>query len=315
MAGVLQEVKHPQLKGLLAKDVISFRTRYLAYERRIAELNSQRPVAQQIKPTELQHCIFPTTLKAFVTLEVFDDHTEEADGTPGSITSVDELNHDIVKAWMDDRATVEEVDTAARVSLALSEVKFEMDKTDPEGSVVTFFTDILVKLDEHGCSIVIDTAGKELCRKLLDMVQPKSVRDVLEAEWNFWPSQDKHDFHKFQKFVTNGVVEAAKWTSQKRSSEAVAQSESEPPAKKRRGKGKAGRNGGLGDSKKSSESGNGDDPKKSGIAEKWTKKCLNSDCSEHHPGTARTRVTNYVESFWTNSTTRKGRPRRRRPKA
>ena len=57
MAGVLQEVKHPQLKVLLAKDVISFRTKYLAYERRISELNSQRPVAQRIKPTELSFSI------------------------------------------------------------------------------------------------------------------------------------------------------------------------------------------------------------------------------------------------------------------
>ena len=275
---LVKELRHPILKSILAKDVVLFKAKYEAYEHQVEEINSNRSASQKIKPTELQFCIDPPLLKSLLRLGVFNDHVEEVDGETGTIDSVSELNHKIVKLWMEDRAEVDEADLAARVAMALSEVKFKPNRSDARGSVTTFFTDVLMKLEEHGCGNVVDTAGKELTRQVLPLIRPKSVKDVLEREWKFWTPKDKNNFMKFQRYVTSSVTEAAKWTSNKRAFEADESDDSDGPASKMR----RGANG-QEDQRESDKSCEAETGKGKGANKlKWEGKCLNPNCEENH---------------------------------
>ena len=280
---LVKELRHPILKSILAKDVVQFKAKYAAYEHQIDELNVHRTPSTQLKPTELQHCIDPPLLKSLLRLGVFNAHVEQVAGESNTIDNITELNHDVVKVWLEDRSMVDEADIAARVSMALSEVKHKPNRADALGAVTTFFADILTKLEEHGCDIVVDTAGKELARQVLPLIQPKSVREVLDTEWKFWAPKDKNDFMKFQKYVTASVVEAAKWTN-KRGFEAEETGDPEGSSnKKRRGAGGSQKQQGKqGNGEAGKGSGGSNDKGKDAKSSQWKKKCLNPNCDKVH---------------------------------
>lgn len=277
---LVKELRHPILKSVLAKDVVPFQTKYQAYTLQIDELNTNRPASNKIKPTELQFCIDPPLLESLVTLGAFDEHVEAEDGGTGTINSVSELTHDIVRVWLVSRAEVDEADLASCVASAMMEVKFHPSRTDALGAVMTLFTDILTKLKEHGCAYVTETAGKELARQILPLIQPKAVRDVIENEWKFWSPKDKNDFMRFQRFVTRNVVDAAKWTTLKRPHEGDVPTDTDRgKSKKRREKGKGVKTGDDDSDPKPNGHVGQDKTGKSGT---WNRKCLNKDCNEFH---------------------------------
>ena len=165
--GLVKELRHPILKSLLSKDVITFRSRYNSYTRQIDELNAQRSASNQLKPTEFQHCIEAVLLKGMLALKLFDEFAELQQGQE---IEAGDLTHEIVEAWIDDRAKVVQKDVASRVSMALSEVKYKPSRADPIGATTMFFTDILQSLEEHGCQSVPFTSGKELAKQIMPLI-------------------------------------------------------------------------------------------------------------------------------------------------
>ena len=87
----MKELRHPILKSILAKDVVLFQTKYLAYQHQIDELNGNRPANAKLKATELQHCIDPPLLKSLLKLGAFNEHVEQVEGETGTIDSITEL--------------------------------------------------------------------------------------------------------------------------------------------------------------------------------------------------------------------------------
>lgn len=314
---LVKELRHPILKSMLAKDVRLFNIKYEAYVHQIDELNVNRAPSNKLKATSLHHCLEPSLAKALVRLGVFNEHVAANPPGSGSIANVGELNHDIVKVWIADRVIVDEADIASRVGVALAEVSFKVNRADARGAATTFFADVLTKLEEHGCDTVVDNSGKELSRQVLALVEPKSVRAVLEEEWKFWPPADKNDFMKFQRYVTNSVIEAAKWLNGKHARD-DSKTEEEAAKSKKRHKGKkskgqvTGKEDHPGDQVEDANKGGKDESKASSKQEKWKPSCLNPECGGKHrvlkcPTTSREKAKELIAKYKKEKEERSGK--------
>lgn len=100
---------------------VAFRRKYQAYKHEIDKLNAYRLASSQLKLWGLQHCVERSTLKAQVTLRVFDELVEKEYGQTLTIENVAEVSREMVNKWMESRLPLDGDNVAMRVKLALSE--------------------------------------------------------------------------------------------------------------------------------------------------------------------------------------------------
>jgi hypothetical protein len=115
-------------------------------------------------------------LEALIGMGVFDEFVENEGGNETTLTSVDELTHEIAELWIDYMAESLEADIPSRVEEALSTICFEYNRMDARGSTLSFFTEIYTKLSEAGCTSAIESSGKELAKQIIPTLEPSNVR-------------------------------------------------------------------------------------------------------------------------------------------
>lgn len=95
---------------------------------------------------------------------------------------------------------------------AFDKDRFRPDSRDPEGSALTFFTDIATELWRSRGSHVITDSSTVLIIQVLHKLEPVSVREAVRNAYEYWSREEKSSFHFFKTSLLKGAVESAKYS-------------------------------------------------------------------------------------------------------
>lgn len=195
-------IKPPELNRVKGDEIISFELSYERYVRQMSEVNLNRTYSQQIKPCGIKACVSAELLLSLTMLGTFPDRD-----TVSQVTDQDVLN------WVKSRSRCSTDEMSHHVKDAIDRVKFKADRSDPQGSALQFFTDIMTEFRRNRVEHVIDEAPKAVVTQLMAKIEPQIVRDAVRSEHEYWPADRKYDFQYFMKKVTEVSIGSAKYQS------------------------------------------------------------------------------------------------------
>ena len=80
---------------------------------------------------------------------------------------------------------------------AINKVKFKLSKTDPEGSVLNGFAEMMTGLRRYCVAQVISDATKDVIMQILPKLEPRQLREEMQAVYDYWPKDKKSNFYHF----------------------------------------------------------------------------------------------------------------------
>ena len=125
---------------------------------------------------------------------------------------LEEVTDEDVKEWINSRGRCTSADTPTQVKDALNKVRFRPDARDPEGAVLTFFTDVVTELRRNRASHVISDNSKVLMGQLIPKLEPTSVRETVQNAYEYWSREEKSNFKSIKEAVIKASIESAKYS-------------------------------------------------------------------------------------------------------
>lgn len=204
-------------------------------------------------------------------------------GTFNERATVSDVTDTDVSDWIKSRSRCSVDDMAAHVKDAVARVKFKPDRSDPQGSSLQFFADIMTELRRNRAEHVTKDSSKALISQLMSKLEPSIVREIVTSAQQYWPHDKKYDFLYFMEKVTQVSVESAKYHGKRNCDYGVGEKDS-TYSKHKKGKLNKRRNGDTGairtpEIQKGKRSNGGKAPK----AAEWKDAYLNPVCDQVHP--------------------------------
>lgn len=260
--GLVGFIKAPVIKKLTQPSLIQFETEYSKYVRKVDDVNSNRPDDDQIEVASIRDCMDGKLLHALCIM----GEIEGAD-------TVEQATPQMVKVWFDNQIATSPRDMVSRIKAAVASVKYRQCPEDPSGAALTFCADLVMALDKHNVSDIIQDVEK--AKTLIDMlenkIEPALLRKRLKDARSFWSKEEKGQLKFFKTNLAKLAAEVqqnedARASLNKKDLTRKRSNKLDPDAR---------------ESTKNSPAGSGSTEKhrkkRKGV---WTQKCLNPKCDK-----------------------------------
>ena len=173
---------------------------YDRYVRQVVELNRSSRIPA--RAAVYKACFSAELLASMVVMRLFE-----------GAETVDDVMDDHVKSWVKCRSRCSVDATRGHVKGAINKAKFKLSKTDPEGSVLNVLAEMMTGLRRYRLAHVISDATKDVIMQILPKLEPRQLREEMQAVYDYWPKDKKSDFYHFMEQVQKTAVEFAKFSN------------------------------------------------------------------------------------------------------